>query len=49
MRPPKHVQTTQADLFRARLDQLVNSGHELVRLAALIDWRYFTDDYLCVD
>jgi transposase, IS5 family len=43
MRPPKHVQTTQADLFRARLDQLVNSGHELVRLAALIDWRFLDE------
>lgn len=43
MRPPKQVQTTQADLFRARLDQLVNPEHELVRLAGLIDWRFLDE------
>jgi transposase, IS5 family len=43
MRPPKQTQTTQADLFRARLDQLVNPEHELVRLASLIDWRFLEE------
>jgi transposase, IS5 family len=43
MRPPKPVETTQADLFRARLDQLVNPEHELVRLAGLIDWRFLDE------
>jgi hypothetical protein len=37
MRSPKPVETTQADLFRARLDLLVNPERELVRLAGLID------------
>jgi transposase, IS5 family len=43
MRPPKQTPTTQADLFRARLDQLVNPDHELVRLAGLIDWRFLDE------
>ena len=31
----------EADLFRHRLDNLIDMRHELVRLAALIDWRRF--------
>jgi transposase, IS5 family len=28
----------EQDLFRARLDQIINMNHELVRLAQAIDW-----------
>jgi transposase, IS5 family len=28
----------QDDLFRSRLDQMINMRHELPRLAGLIDW-----------
>lgn len=38
MRPRKEVKG-QDDLFRARLDQIIDMSHELVRLAATIDWR----------
>ena len=38
MRPKERRDTGQADLFRARLDQILNLKHPLVRLAALIDW-----------
>ncbi len=31
--------TGQTDLFRARLDQIVDPTHALVKLAAAIDWR----------
>ena len=33
---PSPAQT--AELFRSRLDELLNMRHPLIRLAALIDW-----------
>src|SRR3977135_444530 len=38
MRPKKHKTTGSNDLFRARLDQIINLKHELVLLAGRIDW-----------
>jgi hypothetical protein len=38
MRPKKHETTGTSDLFRARLDQIINMKHELVQLAGKIDW-----------
>jgi IS5 family transposase len=38
MRPKKHETTTSGDLFRARLDQIINLKHELAQLAGAIDW-----------
>src|SRR6201989_2960379 len=38
MRPKKHKTTGSNDLFRARLDQIINMKHELVQLAGKIDW-----------
>src|SRR5882724_11672076 len=38
MRPKKHETTGSGDLFRARLDQIINMKHELVQLAGKIDW-----------
>jgi hypothetical protein len=38
MRPKKPKTTEEGDLFRARLDQIINMKHELVRLAFKIDW-----------
>ncbi|OKO72659.1 hypothetical protein AC629_37660 [Bradyrhizobium sp. NAS80.1] len=38
MRPKKHKTTGSSDLFRARLDQIINMKHELVLLAGKIDW-----------
>ena len=38
MRPNKPRTTGAGDLFRARLDQIINLKHELVQLAARIDW-----------
>jgi IS5 family transposase len=40
MRPKKHETTGSADLFRARLDQIINMRHELVQLARKIDWEF---------
>jgi transposase, IS5 family len=38
MRPRKPQTTGEGDLFRARLEQIINRGHELVQLASKIDW-----------
>src|SRR5437879_9987982 len=40
MRPKKHETTGSGDLFRARLDQIINMRHELVQLAGKIDWEF---------
>jgi IS5 family transposase len=40
MRPKQHATTGSADLFRARLDQIINMKHELVQLAGKIDWAW---------
>jgi IS5 family transposase len=40
MKPRERVETGQTDLFRARLDQIIDMGHELVRLGQVIDWRF---------
>jgi IS5 family transposase len=37
-RPREKHETGEQDLFRSRLDQIINMKHELVRLAQAIDW-----------
>ncbi len=36
---PREQSRGQGYLFRSRLDQIINMGHELVRLGGLIDWQ----------
>ena len=36
---PREQSRGQDDLFRSRLDQIIDMRHELVRLGGLIDWR----------
>ena len=40
MRPRKREATGSGDLFRARLDQIIDMKHELARLADAIDWAW---------
>lgn len=40
MRPKKHRTMGASDLFRARLDQIINMKHELVQLSGKIDWNW---------
>jgi transposase, IS5 family len=40
MRPRKQETTGSGDLFRARLDQIINLKHELVQLAGKLDWAW---------
>ena len=40
MRPKQQQKARYDDLFRARLDQIINMRHELVVLAGKIDWTW---------
>jgi IS5 family transposase len=40
MRPKKPETTRSGDLFRARLDRIINLKHELAQLAGQIDWDF---------
>jgi transposase, IS5 family len=40
MRPKERHESGQTDLFRARLEAIVDPGHALVRLARTIDWAF---------
>jgi len=40
MKPRERRETGEQDLFRARLDQIIDMCHELVKLAQTIDWRF---------
>ena len=40
MRPKERRDSGQNDLFRARLDQIVDMGHPLAQLGRVIDWRF---------
>jgi IS5 family transposase len=42
---PKTVATSGQDLFRMELVNLIDPRHELVKLAALIDWQAFSDEW----
>jgi IS5 family transposase len=44
MRPKKHQTTGSNDLFRARLDQIINLKHELAQLADKIDWDWIDSE-----
>jgi IS5 family transposase len=44
MRPRQHVAAKSDDLFRARLEQIIDMKHELVQLAGKIDWAWIDDE-----
>lgn len=45
MKPQSLPDTPTDDLFRNRLDNLIDRRHELVRLAAVIDWQRFDNEW----
>jgi IS5 family transposase len=45
MRPKERRDSGQSDLFKARLDQMVDLGHPLAKLAATIDWRFLEERF----
>ena len=44
MRPKRHETTGSGDLFRSRLDQIINMKHELVQLGGKIDWAWIDSE-----
>ena len=44
MRPKQTPKARHDDLFRARLDQIINMRHALVILADKIDWTWLDDE-----
>src|ERR1700728_997881 len=45
MRPRERRDSGQNDLFRARLDQIVDMDHALAKLGRAIDWRFLEDRF----
>jgi hypothetical protein len=45
MRPREQQETGEQDLFRSRLDQVINMEHALVKLARTIDWRFLEEKF----
>ena len=43
MKPNPVRETGQTDMFRSRLDQIIDLSHELARLARLIDWGFLQE------
>jgi transposase, IS5 family len=43
MRPRERRESGEQDLFRSRLDQVIDMEHALVKLARRIDWRFLED------
>ena len=45
MRPKERRDRGQNDLFKGRLDQIVDMGHPLAKLAQTIDWRFLEERF----
>src|SRR5882672_10308432 len=45
MRPRERQESGEQDLFRSRLDQVINIDHALVKLARTIDWRFLEEKF----
>jgi IS5 family transposase len=45
MLPRERRDSGQSDLFKARLDQIVDMNHPLARLARTIDWRFLENSF----
>ncbi len=44
-KPSERRETGEQDLFRSRLEQMIDMTHELVRLAKMIDWRFLETSF----
>ena len=45
MRPRERRETGKQDLFRSRLDQIIDLNHALAKLARTIDWRFLEERF----
>ena len=45
MRPRERRETSEQELFRSRLDQIIDMKHALVKLGQAIDWRFLEERF----
>ena len=45
MRPRERRESGKQDLFRSRLDEIIDMNHALVKLARAIDWRFLEERF----
>ena len=45
MRPKERRESGEQDLFRSRLDQIIDLEHALVKLAKVIDWSFLEEKF----
>ena len=45
MRPRERRESGEQDLFRSRLDQVINMDHALAKLARTIDWGFLEEKF----
>ena len=45
MRPRERRESSEQDLFRSRLDQIIDMKHALVKLARAIDWGFLEQTF----
>jgi len=45
MKPRERREAGQNDLFKARLDQIINMSHPLVKLAQAMDWGFLERNF----
>src|SRR4030088_3547424 len=45
MRPRERRETGEQDLFRSRLDQIIDMKHPLVTLGRTVDWRFLEERF----
>jgi IS5 family transposase len=45
MRPRERRETEEQDLFRSRLDQIIDLTHALVKLSRAIDWHFLESQF----
>jgi IS5 family transposase len=45
MKPRERRETGEQDMFRLRLDAIIDMKHALVRLARTIDWRFLEQEF----
>jgi IS5 family transposase len=45
MRPRERRESGEQDLFRSRLDQIIDMNHATVKLARAIDWRFLKETF----
>ena len=44
-RPRERRDSGQSDLFKARLDQIVDLSHPLAKLTRMVDWRFLEERF----